>query len=357
LSAAGWISMDMNPNSVRARFERAFAGEPVDWPVYAAYDWFVKNRPIDWPSLFAQGLGQIAHVDLVRVERPHLQVVETKETVGGEVRRTVRWITDMGEVREVHLGEWQQEHFVKTPADYRVLRRAFEDSRYTATAEFFHQSEAELGDAGITVGALGWTPLRRTPLLQVQVDFAGPERFALDMADEVPELLELLELLADLTLQKFREAVKTPARHIKLWENLTIDMLGAANYRRWLVPLYRQILDIMRRADRRLLVHYDGKLKAIAPDIAALDFELDSFTPPPDGDMLVAEARAAWPDKFLWLHPPLDWFRESQTALVERIRQMARDAGPRRFCLMISEEVPDHWQRHVPAVLEALAKR
>jgi hypothetical protein len=346
-----------NPNSVRGRFERAFAGEPVDWPVYAAYDWFVKNRPIDWPALFSQGLGQIAHVDLVRVERPHLQVVETKEHVGGQVRRVVRWITDIGEVQGSFLGEWQQERFVKTPADYRVLRRAFEDSRYTATPEFFHQSEAEIRESGITVGALGWTPLRRTPLLEVQVDFAGPERFALDMADEVPELLELLELLAELTLQKFREGVKTPARHIKLWENLTIEMLGPANYRRWLVPLYRQILDIVLRADKRLLVHYDGKLKAIAPDIAALDFEIDSFTPPPDGDMLVSEARAAWPDKFLWLHPPLGWFRDPQTVLVERIRQMARDAGPRRFCLMISEEVPENWQQHVPAVLEALARR
>jgi hypothetical protein len=346
-----------NPNSVRARFERALAGEPVDWPVYAAYDWFVKHRPIDWPALFSQGLGQIAHSDLVRVERPNLQIVEKQQTAEGQVRRTVRWITDCGELQATFLGEWQQEYFVKTPSDYCILRRAFEDTRYAASPEAFLQSEAELGDSGITVGALGWTPLRRTPLLQIQVDFAGPERLFLDLADEVPELMELLEMLAQLTLQKFRAAVQTPARHIKLWENLTIDMLGTAHYRRWLVPLYRQILNLIHQADKRLLVHYDGKLKAIAPDIAALDFEIDSFTPPPEGDMLVPEARAAWPDKFLWLHPPLGWFREPQPVLVERIRQMARDAGPRRFCFMISEEVPDNWRQHVPAVLEALAKR
>ena len=36
------------------------------------------------------------------------------------------------------------------------------------------QAEAELGDKGITLGVLGWAYLRRTPLLQVQIDFAGP---------------------------------------------------------------------------------------------------------------------------------------------------------------------------------------
>ena len=345
----------MDPDSIRSRFERAFAGEPVDWPVYATYDWFVKNRPVDWPWLFSRGLGQIAHVDLVRVERPHLEIVERKAKANGQTCRTTRWLTDHGELQERFVGEWQREYLVKTPSDYRVLRRAFEDTRYTATAEFFRQSEAQLGDGGITVGALGWTPLRRSPLLQVQVDFAGPERFTLDLADEAPELMELLELLTDLTLRKLREAVQTPARFIKLWENLTIEMLGPSNYRRWLVPLYRRILDILRAANKRLLVHYDGKLRAITPDIAALDFDIDSFTPPPEGDLSVVEARAAWPEKFLWLHPSLGWFREPRPTLLEHIRHMVRDAGPRRFCLMISEDVPENWQEQVPAVLDALA--
>lgn len=84
----------MDPNSVRGRLERALAGEPVDRPVYAVYDWFVKNRPVDWPSLFAKGLGQIVHVELVGVERPHLEIVEQQEDAGGRTRRTTRWITD-----------------------------------------------------------------------------------------------------------------------------------------------------------------------------------------------------------------------------------------------------------------------
>lgn len=343
-----------DPQSVRSRLERALAGAPVEWPVYAVYDWFVKHRPIDWPSLFGQGLGQIVHADLVRVERPHLEIVETRKTIDGRELRTVRWITDRGELQESYVGEWQREHLVKTADDYRVLRRAFEDTCYTATAEFFEQAEAELGDNGITLGVLGWAPLRRTPLLQVQIDFAGPERLALDLADEVPELIDLLELLSALTLNKLREAAKTPARYIKLWENLAIETIGVRHYRRRIVPMYRQILDILRPAGKRLLVHYDGKLRVIADDIARLDFDIDSLTPAPEGDLSAAEARACWPDKFLWLHPPLGWFREPAAVLAERVRQMARDAGPCRYCLMISEDVPPRWEEQVPTVLDAM---
>ena len=42
----------VEPQSIRARLESALAGEPIQWPVYAAYDWFVENRPIDWQAMF-----------------------------------------------------------------------------------------------------------------------------------------------------------------------------------------------------------------------------------------------------------------------------------------------------------------
>ena len=117
----------------------------------------------------------------------------------------------------------------------------------------------------------------------------------------------------------------------------------------------RLILDILSAANKRLLVHYDGKTRLIADEIASLDFDgLDSLTPPPEGDLSIAEARAAWPNKFLWINVPVGWYAEERQALAERIRGLVRDAGPRRFCLMISEDVPPNWQENVPVVLETL---
>lgn len=343
------------PETIRQRFRRSLDGQIVGRPVYAVYDWFVENRPIDWTSLFQQGLGQIAHADLVGTERPNVEIVETTREIDGRQRRDVRWITDRGELSQWHLGEWQQEFLVKEPADYRILQRAFEGTRYAATAEPFRQAEQHLGDSGITLGQLGWTPIRRTPVVQVQIDFAGPQRLAMDLADEVPELMELLEMMTQLTLQKIREAAKGPGRYVKLWENLAIELIGPRQYELRMMPVYRQILDILSAANKRLLVHYDGKTRLIADQIASLDFDgLDSLTPPPEGDLSIAEARALWPDKFFWINVPLGWYREDRPVLAERIRGLVRDAGPRRFCLMISEDVPPNWEKSVPVVLETL---
>jgi hypothetical protein len=166
--------------------------------------------------------------------------------------------------------------------------------------------------------------------------------------------MELIEVMNDLTFREVAALGRTPARFIKLWENLTIETMGPNLYREHLVPVYRKMLDILGRSGQRLCVHYDGKLRSIAKDIQGFPFDIDSLTPAPEGDLTVAEARELWPDKFLWLHPPLGWHDLPDKILLENIRQMINDAGPHRFCLMISEDVPAKWARTVPAILKAL---
>ncbi len=344
----------LNPQGAnRARLESALAGRLAPVAVYAVYDWFAQNRPkVDWQRLFALGLGQINHATMVRHTRPHVQVIETTGLhESGQMRRDVRWVTDIGELHEWHLGEWQQEYLIKSPEDYRILARALSDVTVTPTLEAFAASEAQIGDNGVT---LGCTLLRRTPFQAIQIDFAGLERFSMDIGEGRPELLYLIEVMNDLTCREFEALAQTPARFIKLWENLTIETMGPRLYRERLVPVYEKLFGILRRSGQRLCVHYDGKLRSIAQDIQRLPFDMDSLTPPPEGDLSVAEARALWPEKFLWLHPPLGWHALPDALLAERIRQMTKDASPGGFCLMISEEVPSSWARTVPLILKTL---
>ena len=124
--------MKTNPTA-RQRFDRALAGERITAPVYAVYDWFVNNRPgVDWEMFFNAGLGQINHANLVRHEHPNFERIETTRPQDGQVRRDVRIVTDCGELHEWRLGEWRQEHFIKTPEDYRLMARALEGVRVTA---------------------------------------------------------------------------------------------------------------------------------------------------------------------------------------------------------------------------------
>ncbi len=347
----------MSEQNIRKRFESALAGEPIDHPVYAVYDWFAENRltSADWEPLFDQGLGQINHARLIKHEHPGFEIVETQSKQGGEVRRDVRLVTDRGELHEWYLGEWKQEHFIKTSADYATMAHALEGVRVMADEKPFLDSEASLGNRGITVGELQGIDRGRTPLMALQVDWVGLEQFSMDLADELPELENLLEVMKEIKLEEIRQAVKTPVKQIKLWENLSIETLGPTYYQRHLVPLYKQILEMMNQAGKRLLVHYDGQLKAIADDIANLDIDgIDSFTEPPEGNLTTAEARNLWPDKFLWQNINLGWYEMPKQELRKNIERVIKDAGHRRQCLMISEEVPQNWQETVPFVLETL---
>lgn len=225
----------------RNRFEKALAGESICQPVYAVYDWFVKNRKIDWQSLFDQGLGEIKHANLVEFERPNVKIVEKKSKQDGQVRTDITWVTDIGELHEWYLGEWRMEHLIKEDDDYRIMHRALSGSRYTPTNVHFAAAEKEVGQNGITLGQL-----ERTPLQKIQIDYAGLEKFSIDLALENTLLFELIELMNGLKLEELTCALKTDAMQIKLWENLSIETMGPAVYRRHLVPLYRAMFSRMQ---------------------------------------------------------------------------------------------------------------
>ena len=344
--------------SIRKRFECALSGGKIESPVYAVYDWFVKNRPaVDWETLFGLGLGQINHANLVRHEHPNFELVETKSEQDGKVRRDVSLITDRGELHEWYMGEWKQEHFIKTPEDYRIMKRALEGVQVFADEKPFLDSESILGERGITIGQIAGLGSGRTPLMVLQIDWVGLEQFSMDLADEIPELYALIEMMTEIKLEEIRQAVKTPAIQIKLWENLSIETIGHVHYRRHFVPLYKKILEITGAANKKLQVHYDGKLRVISKDIAGLGFDgIDSFTEAPEGDMTVSEAREAWPEKFLWINPNLNLYGLPERELADNVRRIVKEAVGGRFCLMISEDVPQNWRKSVPAVLKCLSE-
>ena len=344
--------------SVRERFEKSLLGEDIEQPVYAVYDFFVQNRrQVDWQGLFSMGLGQINHAPLIRHEHPNFIIEERTVQQEEYLRRDIYLKTERGELHEWYLDNWRQEYFIKSAEDYRIMIHALDDITVYLDETAYWDSEASLGDRGISLGTINGLGKGRTPLMVLQIDWIGLEKWSYDVALEEPNMMELLDIMNEIKLQEVRCAAQSTAPHIKLWENLSIETMGPVQYRNRLVPLYRKILTILRDASKMLHVHYDGQLRIIADQIADLDiFGIDSFTEAPEGNMTIEEAREAWPDKFLWLHPNLGWYYQSDADLEKSIRRAALEAGPTRFCMEISEDVPYDWERTIPVVLNALAQ-
>jgi len=165
--------------------------------------------------------------------------------------------------------------------------------------EVFKLGEQDLGDWRLAV-----IRASRTPVMMINVDWAGTQQFCLDVAMEIPELFELYEARKKLFLKETELIAKGLGQFVKWLENLTISMLGPQRYGDLLVSVYNKAVPILDKAGKRVMVHYDGALSVIADQIVAAPFHMiESLTEPPEGNMMYDKCRAAWPLKSRKIYP------------------------------------------------------
>jgi hypothetical protein len=98
----------------------------------------------------------------------------------------------------------------------------------------------------------------------------------------------------------------------------------------------------MRAAGKRTLNHMDGLMRSLLDVVRDCPIDvIEAFNPKPDGNVSVAQAREAWPEKVLSINFP----SSIHIASPERIRDMTidllRQAVPGQgFVMGITENVP-----------------
>jgi hypothetical protein len=336
-------------------------GTPERTP-YSIYAWFFEDPryPVEeWRPLLERGLGISASCATVRhvehgvtdsaetwTEAGRRCVRERKETPVGALQRVVVYPTgpDGG-----ILG-WTQEEWLKTPQDYRTRRWIVEHTELVTQYEQFALVDELVGAQGVTIVAGS-----RTPAMSICVDWAGAERFCLDVAEGLDELFALYEAQKKLFMEETRLIAAGPGRFVRWLENLTISTLGPRRYEKLLLPIYQEAAPVLEAAGKRVMVHYDGALKVIRDQIARAPFHvIESLTEPPEGDLTYAECRAAWPDKGFWGNLNLDLYALPPEQLAEAVAAKRERAGKRALAFEISEDVPANWRAAVPVVLETL---
>jgi hypothetical protein len=187
------------------------------------------------------------------------------------------------------------------------------------------------------------------------VNLAGTERFCEDLALEVPELFELYGALRVLFREQMRVIAAGPGRYVRWMENLSADTLGPRRYARLMLPVYEEQAPLLAAAGKRTLVHYDGRLRAVADEIARSPLHvIESLTEPPEGDMGYDECRAAWPDKVFWANINQDTYALPPARLRAEIVAKRTRAGKRALAFEIAEELPRQWETAIPVILDTL---
>jgi len=347
--------------TIREDLTAVLNGETPDRTPCSIYSWFFTDPQYDfeeWRPLFDQGLGLSMHCGTVglvehgvkssvhvEVEGDRRYTINRKETPVGVLQAVT-----VNSVSAPRLIEWHREYWLKEPQDYKIRQWIVEHTEVVPQYGGFEEAEQRVGDRGVAIVGGG-----RTPAMAIMVDYAGENRFALDVALEVDELFDLYEAEKKLFLERNRVIAAGPGRFVKWLENLTISMLGPKRYRALLMPIYEEAVPVLEEAGKRVMVHYDGELRAAADQIALAPVHIiESLTEPPEGNMMYDECRRAWPDKVFWANINLDVYALPEERLREAVIARRERAGKRGLAFEISEDVPGNWRESIPVVLDTL---
>jgi hypothetical protein len=329
----------------------------TDWDPKVVVGIAAPNDEI-WSVVGRERMGIIRYGRVHRAVTPNCKT-ETERIREGDLlgkRTTIH--TPAGDMVEEKLYDpvfespAVRKHFVREPADYKVLAAYLRDMEIHESVADYQEIDRQVGDDGITYLWVG-----RTPFQQLWIEWVSIEDLAWHMID-YPDLVEECVSLMTRNLRALFKIIRTaPVPFANFPDNITAPVIGERYFRQYCVPLYNELADEL--AERRIpvSVHMDGALKPLWPAIRESKVGcLESFSPPPGNDTRAADALALRPDMRLLLNFPSPAHLGAPEEVYETAMGILKEVGHSgRLQIQISENVPPNvWRTSFPAILRAI---
>lgn len=340
--------------TIRERLDAFWSWERPDRIPYTIYygEWRQAGQPADWQPMFDAGLGVTRHCGVHAARCPGLETVTDEYELDGHNYRRITRKTPVGSIYAEWKEGWNHRFWLHSPDDYRVATWIAQHTELTPNYEPYLQLEREGPEWEVPLVAFG-----RTPLQTILVDYVGLELFAVQCFDYEAELREFYEALL-VNCRRLAEIVADgPGRFVSVLENFTAETMGPKRYASWLKPVYEELFPGIQASGKLLGTHYDGLLKSCAAEVATAPMDLlESLTPPPEGDLTLAEAREWFPDKLIWSNLNVALYQLPPAELRQTVHDRVAEAAPdgRGLAFEVSEHWPRNWQESMPVVLDAL---
>jgi hypothetical protein len=297
------------------------------------------------------------NVPVYRTHRPNVRTSQQVYTEGGRQLIRTFYETSVGTVSTLDqpagFTTWHQERMFKRPEDYKVLLFMIRDEVYEPCYDVFARAEREFGEDAIFRAGFGLEPLQNL----ISSNMLGTETFCIEWMERRDELLRLYEAIVDNRRKVYPIVAQSPALHANYGGNVTPEIIGLEVFERYYVPHYNEAAEVMHRHGKLVGSHLDANCRLLSKAIAGtrLDY-IEAFTPSPDTDMTLGEARKAWPGKVLWLNFPssihLRPDEEVERTAVDLLDQLDPVEG---VLVGITEDIPpDRWQGSCRAIMDGL---
>jgi hypothetical protein len=234
---------------------------------------------------------------------------------------------------------WRHERMFKSPDDYKALAFWIADTVYEADYASVEAAKKKHGGDLILRGNVGQEPLQAL----ISGGLMGMQDFCMEWMDRRDEILELVDLVVENKRRLYPIVAGAPLTHVNYGGNVVVEVIGVEAFRDYYVPHYNEAAEAMHAAGKKLGSHHDSNCRQLAGLIgeSKLDY-IEAFTPQPDTDMTLAEAREAWPDKALWINYPSSVWLRSDEQMEQVTVDLLKQAAPGNGLLIgVTEDVPD----------------
>jgi len=342
------------------RLEAIFDGELVDKVPFALKGWRIPQCEME-RKLRNEGMCILDARSVYSSRSPNVETrtLHFSEDGVGYQRTVIK--TPRGELstlsRQVGAAQtertsWQLEWMFKGPEDYEAIEFVIRDRRYSPSYESFLKAREQIGsEAFFKTGAPG------CPLHAIMYSVMGLDSFAVEWAERRDRVLALHEAMAENQREIYSIVANSPAKLVQCGGNYSPEVLGKQRFGDYVLPHWEEVCAILHQGSKLVGCHLDAHNKLWAEEVgkSPLDW-VEAFTPAPDTDMTLAEAREMWPGKVLFINFPSSVHLASAEVIEETTKQLLREAAPGdRFIVGITENVPDsRWRESFYTILRTL---
>jgi hypothetical protein len=342
----------------RERVEIALGGGCADKVPFTIYESKIPQCEAE-RRMRNRGLCILHRTHVVNDYQPNVKF--TQHTYRENGKRLIRTFFDtpVGQVSTLTepagFTSWTHEKMFKRPEDYKVLLFMIQDERYEPNYEPAARMQETLGGDGLVRAGLGLEPLQTL----ISGSMMSMQDFCVQWMDNRDEILRLYEALVEQRRKAYSLVAQSPCSHANYGGNVVPEVIGLDTFRKYYLPHYHEAAEVFHRHGKLLGCHYDANCRLLAGAIAeaGLDY-IEAFTPAPDTDMTLGEARKAWPKHVLWLNFPssvhLNPDAEVEQATVAMLNQLERPDG---IIMGVTEDMPeDRWRGSCQAIMDGLER-
>lgn len=331
--------MSMTP---RDRFLLALSGGMPDRIPMVIWNNKLLGNELD-DQIFSLGVLQISKscvwkMDLVGVD------VDCREDnlEDGSIRcitifRTVAGNLEMAE-RVLPYTVWIEKFPFSGEKDYDALEALIASRTYKPDFERFLDDDRIRGDQ-----SLARPTTIHSPMHELIYEFMGLQAFSIEYGNNKEKLLHLAGVLYKDWEKRVEITASSPARYAVIEGNTEFSVVGPERFRKYYYPCIQKACEILHAKNILAGAHLDGNNHHLAPLIAetSLDF-IESFTPYPETDLTITDAKQIWPDKALQIHFPSSVHLGGKIKIEEVSEAYLRQAAPGNgFIVGVSEDLPD----------------